>query len=480
MKPIKFTVIEDKEKGLEYLEKMKEKYKVTTELSKIWINEILKSTRIFDDAFSSYKYASADLDVVVFEKNIVEFQKINPLHFMQLYRRAISHEAQNFFAEYITPLQLQYISKLVLRRFIGINFSNIIERLTEEEKNLSHYTFSAITKDHEIEILMLSEENIECLLSNLKLNHKETINFKNYEKCYNLEKPSISLTELVDFCSINRNISITNLKRLGFDELHQISPKEYTVESFALCLIKSYIPSSITSENKNLMPETGLYQVTELLDAYGVNLSVSMIKHAMYTNKIGFYKFSERTLRISKNDFEEYLNSRARKVFTAVESLSYLQRNNIAYISAEDALRRIYGTQYKEEFNKTKIKANSIVYRNLSKKYTRYIDDDRIEYFALDDINRFVSSIYGTMNDNKFVHLENNFTLKDITETLSINDIGYRSASLKNTSSFAAIKLCIYKHFHEGHLPLFKVTGRLFLIRKDDLIKIPKFADLFK
>lgn len=477
----------------EYLIELREnknRYKFRNELFNFDYLELLKNSNIFKNQFSDFKYSIKDLDAIIYNKDVETLQNVNPLLFNCYYRTAMSIEMQIFFANNISWKQMQYFSRMVIRKLDFSAIEILYNRFRLIDKDY-YILYSIDDKELGVRNLIFTtvntiDEFITDLYKKAKRKNKnkggraEKAGFNFDNKRY--KELGITFTEMCRYLKIEKNTLFILLKDINSafsrfkkaeNEVKSLE-KFYNFEGFKKTVESIYVPSkNDNSKDRNLFPSEGLLKAEQLAADYR-DIDKRILYYAANMGEIGYYKVSQRNLRFSQVDFDNFVEKRIREgmIFHKKPTTCDLKADNDKYISAQELTTFIYPWYKDKDDIDYKYSEKLQFYTVMRKHCTTYNDEYGNKYYKVEEVNKFISDNYGIMKDGKFTHVANNFTYDTLGEVYVKNKL-YEALQLKYPSiTKFSLKTRFLEAYTNGKLPVVRITDRILIIRKDDLVKV--------
>jgi len=456
-------------------------------ISKNAIYELVTKAECFEGLFSRFAYSIADVNAIIYNKNVDEFQKINPLLLFNTRDSNITDECSLFMSENLTLEQLQYLPKSTLKRMNKPDIDTLMRRFLELSQS-AHYEIYEVIGNEVNELLITEKDSIAQVL---QLAYNSQTKAMTVEKNFDLndekyQKLGITTQEMLRYVNIGDIFFLQskNNPDSPFFKLNnsiKVNPKNlrtnyYDIEAFKEMIRAAYHPADEKSGAKTgeIVPSDGIYKASELVAMYGLNLNVPNIYRFIRLGELGYYEFGKRNIRISRFDFEDMLRRKITdKRFMCSPVDKKKIKNKEDYIVVRELISKMYYDNLTEDFLVT----NNLIYRKLREECEQYMDDDKVNYFKKSDLNTFLSSVYGVYshdNEDGFKNIHINFNIDECDELYLVSDWVKELHRLHPSSKVNTLKKIISDGILTGELPVFKLSSRVRLVRKDDLLKIDK------
>lgn len=419
-----------------------------------WASEI-------DEDFDGKQYLPADIMHIINTENVRTLRKIHP-QFFQYVKNELTETQSSFLANNLTSKQIRYMPNSFFPKFYPNDFPVMLKtvdsvkyqpytRLYTLKKTMaedSNKTTFVRVEIGPIGAVLTSKQNYATSQSKKKIRQQ-------VDKHINLELESVTDVQLAAYLDINvqyflqlesRHSDSAVMEYMGLPETEN-GKRFFKMKDFKKYMQAVYVPSEPDRKNDPAyyLPEDGLYSASDLISMYGVEESnnIRSVNRAMRIGNLGHFDCSDRVTRISKKDFEEYLEKReeyyGKDFITKVFNRQVIQYPKKAtpeqkaevlsnYIS-EEQLDSIISTSDKV-MGEGKV-ANqyiSILRKALMKYGGKYIDRDnankenRALYFKRENVQKFFDDTYGyyTKADDGFkfesVELNLNTLIKNMND----------------------------------------------------------------
>lgn len=467
------------ETAKEYLDNAKGKSRNTV-LSNSAVYELVTKADFFEGVFSKFVYSKADISAIIYNRYIDEFKGINPL-LISNENSPISKEYSVFIAENLTFEQMQYIPKRALKNMDRDDIMLMMQRFSEVSEE-PHYDIYEVVGSEINELLVTPKETIGKML-------KKVLRIKKVRKSIDLsdekyQNTGITAKEIRTYLNLDARLFATlyNNPDSPFFILNNgnndgIKANCFELEVFKEIVAELYHPADkmYGAKTGDILPAEGIYKVSELIMMYGVNLTTAYVNRFIRLGELGYYEVTERNIRVSKFDFEDFLRRKiSEKRFAERISNKRKIKNLDDYVVARDFVGMLYGN-LSENFQIH----NNIIYRLLNKKCEQFMDNNKVRYFKKSDLNEFFSSVYGIYTygkDGSFENIAIDFDI-DKCELYSLNVWVDKLHELYPSTNITTLTMYLHESINSGKLPVIKLSERVKLIRKDDLIKIDKLRN---
>lgn len=392
-----------------------------------WVSEI-------DEDFDGKQYLPADIMNVINTEDVRTLRKIHP-QFFQYVKNELTEAQSNFLANNLTSKQIRYMPNIFFSKFYPNDYEAMLNtvdsvkyqpytRLYTLKKTMaedSNKTTFVRVEVGPIGAILTSKQHYAA--SQSKKNIRQQV-----DKRINMNLESVTDMQLAAYLDINvqyflqlenRHSDSPIMEYMGLPE-NENGKRYFKMKDFKKYMQAVYVPSNPDRKNdpEYYLPEDGLYSASDLISMYGVEESnnIRSVNRAMRIGNLGHFDCSNRVTRISKKDFEEYLEKREeyagkdyitkvfnRQVIQYPKKATPEQKSEVLshYIS-EEQLDSIISTSDKVMGEGKVVNQYISVVRKVLMKYgSKYIDRDnankenRALYFKRENIQEFFDDLYG-------------------------------------------------------------------------------------
>lgn len=451
------------------------------------------------DQFSKVEYSRREIERILDNKDVETFQGICPLYFRSMNMK-MTAEQEAFFCENVTIEQLCYMPIPVFKVFKPESLTVMIDKImsTNDEISLKHHSVYEIyvpLKEEKADyaFFVIKEADIIDVLRSQKTYVTENENSSRYERDFRdlFGQDSMTLSELADYLHIHPQY----LKKVYFEDKttsfnkylkpykkkqdsHNIVEFRVTTKS-VLDLLKHTYTGKPTPD-KDFIYEHGLLDWKSLasLKRLESTLTHATVFHNFRQGNLAAFRLSERIVRFSEDDFEEFYQNKPQRTFN--------ERGLIQFplnISEEDKATIL--TDYIEEkslYDRLSCSVKSVedignyrclpMVRDIRSQLTLYsYRGSKYSYYRKEDVNEVVSKMYGYKKDGKFIGGKE-FDLDLCRKLLRIEplmgDLSRRYPEVKYSTIYTELT----NKTNNGSIPYINAGKRRHMYIWEDVVKV--------
>lgn len=385
-------------------------YRLNSTFTKKDLSEVvyLEELKIFNNQF----YSDTDIDLIIDEKDIDTLQNINPLLFYQYINRGIYYEFEKFLANYITEEQFMFFPDIFLKK------------MRKNTKMIFKKRFGHINYTYKAHVIVDLQENKKIIAFQLNSKFKSylnkidsVININN-----NILTGEINKRDIENY--LDTNIPFVEKNKEPFSIIKMIPKRRsYYTQTFLDMVENIYVPATVEGAKKpsNLVPENGIHKIETLLTDY--NISKPVVLSAIAKGELGYYKITPRKIRVSTEDFDDYIERKLNSRTWKVNRQAVIEEKKDDYIDSRIIFKKF-------NISEETAKNPSLVFYKYFKDCRKYYNKEGILYYKKIEFSNCLKQYYGVFEDKEFkvkecpyeiLYLEDFYTINEIKEIYNIN-----------------------------------------------------------
>ena len=289
----------------------------------IWTTEI-------DNQFDGKQYTVRMILDIIKSRNAKALKNIHPLYFQNLKKSTLEKEEASFLASHLTLKQLEYLPNITFGGFDADDLEILLDT-ARQKQSLRHNRIYTLKKDDPSEqtIFVLVGDYPIAELLRRKIVYANRYGRKNTAKKalepVNFNKEWATIEQVASYLGINvqyffmqkdYNENNAIYKYLG-DVEYVDDKKVFQTKKLKELLHAAYRPINPNYKDceERYLPKDGLRLREELPVEFKVTATVSRksVTHAIEVGKLSYFDITSRCIRVSKQDFQDYLVDRVEK-----------------------------------------------------------------------------------------------------------------------------------------------------------------------